>query len=204
MKSHRRTSSMIQFPSSRSGPTRLSRINQDSMHELPTKARELERLLAARKLQSWKKNLVREALQDHAAEVSDEMLVRCSAEGLMEYDGDLLLDMVHNLQHNMKQSLSECPRGRLYQRYEQMRDEKLMQQWESIEWDRKKDAMEDMLEDTKEEMKIQFGYLADRSNSTPTGPRSLRKQRSFSIGSGLELRQKVLAFYDSKTLQFYI
>ncbi|KAG6529968.1 uncharacterized protein LOC122040206 [Zingiber officinale] len=193
MKSHRRTSSMIQFPSSRSGPTRLSRINQDSMDELlPTEARELERPLAARKLPSWKKNLVTEARPDDAA---DEMLVRSSAEGLVEYDGDLLLDMVHNLQHNMKQSLSECPRGRLYERYEQLRDEKLMQQWESIEWVRKKDAMEtmeDMLEDIKAEMKIQFGYLADKSNSATTGPRCPRKQRSFSIGSGLELREKHL------------
>ncbi|RWW07000.1 hypothetical protein GW17_00029641 [Ensete ventricosum] len=113
--------------------------------------------------------------------------------GLVEFDGDLLLNMVDNLQHNMKQSLSGSSKGRLYEQYLQRRDAKLRREWGSAKWMRKKEVMmemEDGLEKISAEIKVRFGDSTDRNDSVLLGHHSLRKQRSFSVGSAIEFREQ--------------
>lgn len=179
--------------------------NQEVMHELRTRADELERLFAARRLGSSGCRMssvggvrLGDARVDSADEVFDEMPMESLGEptcGLVEFDGDLLLNMVDNLQYNMKQSLSGSSKGRLCEQYLQMRDAKLRREWGSAKWVRKKEVMmemEDGLEKISAEIKVRFGDSADRKDSLLLGHHSLRKQRSFSVGSAIEFREQVL------------
>ncbi|WOL19829.1 hypothetical protein Cni_G28631 [Canna indica] len=197
MKSHRRSSSMIQFPSERPQPSRPSRTNQLAMHELRSKADELERLFAARNLRfpSHRKSSARGGRGggrplDCAPEVIDEILLRSFGKrvgGLAEFDGDLVLNKVHNPRYNMKQSPSRNSRGRFYERYMQLRDAKLREKWGSAEWVRKKKSMksmEDVLEKTWATMKVQSGDSADWK-------KSFLQRGPFHVGSPTRFRDQV-------------
>lgn len=185
-----------------SGP---QRSNQEVMHELRTRADELESLFAARRpgssgcrMSSVGGVRLGDDRVDSADEVFDEMPLESSGEptsGLVEFDGDLLLNMVDNLQYNMKQSLSGSSKGRLYEQYLQMRDAKLRRERGSAKWVRKKEVMmemEDGLEKISAEIEVLFGDSADRKDSVLLGHHSLRKQRCFSVRSAIEFREQVL------------
>ncbi|CAL9748300.1 unnamed protein product [Musa acuminata subsp. burmannicoides] len=203
MRSHRRTFSMNQVPTGGYRSSGPQRSNQEVMHELRTRADELESLFAARRpgssgcrMSSVGGVRLGDARVDSADEVFDEMPMESSGEptsGLVEFDGDLLLNMVDNLQHNMKQSLSGSSKGRLYEQYLQMRDAKLRRERGSAKWVRKKEVMmemEDGLEKISAEIKVRFGDSADRKDSVLLGHHSLRKKRSFSVRSAIEFREQ--------------
>ncbi|RWW35619.1 hypothetical protein BHE74_00059428 [Ensete ventricosum] len=203
MRSHRRTFSMNQVPTGGYRSSGPQTSNQEVMHELRTRAAELERLFAARRLGSsgCRTSSVRgvrlgDARVDSADEVFDEMRMESLGEptsGSVAFDGDLLFNMVDNLQHNMKQSLSGSSKGRLYEQYLQRRDAKLRREWGSAKWMRKKEVMmemEDGLEKISAEIKVRFGDSTDRNDSVLLGHHSLRKQRSFSAGSAIEFREQ--------------
>ncbi|CAL9106624.1 unnamed protein product, partial [Musa acuminata var. zebrina] len=203
MRSHRRTFSMNQVPTGGYQSSGPQRSNQEVMHELRTRADELESLFAARRpgssgcrMSSVGGVRLGDARVDSADEVFDEMPMESLGEptsGLVEFDGDLLLNMVDNLQYNMKQSLSGSSKGRLYEQYLQMRDAKLRRERGSAKWVRKKEVMmemEDGLEKLSAEINVRFGDSADRKDSVLLGHHFLRKQRSFSVRSAIEFREQ--------------
>ncbi|CAA2972452.1 Hypothetical predicted protein [Olea europaea subsp. europaea] len=96
-------------------------------------------------------------------------------------------------------SVSECSRGKFYDRYTQKRDAKLRDEWCSnrVGKEAKLKAMKDSLEQSRAEIKAKLSESADRHDSISSTRRRAERLRSFNINSST-MDQQHLEFGNSE------
>ncbi|OEL21895.1 hypothetical protein BAE44_0017089 [Dichanthelium oligosanthes] len=160
--------------------------NQDRHGELQMKANELEKLYAAHKLTSSRRNKPTDVQVDSTPMVSEVKPIAvlpetiCTKQVVKEkittndFDADELLKMVNDQGYNISTpqklgilSLEES-RGKFYEQYMQKRDAKLKEDWklQREEKEAMLKAMHESLERSKAEMLAKFSRSADIPDST--------------------------------------
>lgn len=110
-------------------------------------------------------------------------------------------DYTNTLRHNFSElSFSDDSRGKLYEKYMQKRDAKLREEWGSkrVEKEAKLKAMQDILEQSRDEMKAKFSGSSDRQDSGYSARRRAEKLRSFSSRSNMKREQHPISTFQSE------
>uniref|UniRef100_A0A5B6ZPY0 COP1-interacting protein 7 n=1 Tax=Davidia involucrata TaxID=16924 RepID=A0A5B6ZPY0_DAVIN len=128
-----------------------------------------------------------------------------SSSNSAKFSASSLIKMVDNQDYSdaLKQNLSELDfsddsRGKFYDRYMQKRDAKLREEWSSkrVEKEAKMKAMQDSLQQSRDEMKAKFSGSADRQDSVFSARRRAERLRSFNARSAMK-REQPLKFVQS-------
>ncbi|KAJ0988504.1 hypothetical protein J5N97_006860 [Dioscorea zingiberensis] len=190
--------------------------NHEMNDELQMKADELEKLFAAHKLKTHGDQLVssrrdkpadvpkvseKQKIDPHSDQLMDvnQVIGNTNNGGEMEFDANLLLKMVDNLDsiNSMKQKLgglspSDGYRGKFYEKYMKKRDAKLREEWGSkkAQKEAKMKAMHDSLERSQAEMRAKFA-VASRQDLTLAHLRA-EKLRSFCNRSNLKNKDQIV------------
>lgn len=198
--------------------------NQELNDELKMKANELEKLFAAHKSSSARKNKPADMQVEQAASLifskppaeiapaqmldkntvtvnsRDSKTSNFSATPPMkmldnQYDGDSLKQKFSDL------GLSDDSRGKFYERYMQKRDAKLREDWGSrrAEKEAKMKAMQDRFERSRAEIKASFSGSVDRQDSAAGSTRRRAERlRSFNSQSNVKSEQHPIVLLQSE------
>ncbi|CAI9779934.1 unnamed protein product [Fraxinus pennsylvanica] len=128
---------------------------------------------------------------------SSKTMTKLKAAHLMKRVGSQKHDDILNRSF-AELSVSEGSRGKCYVSYMQKRDAKLREEWSSNRADKEArlKAMQDILEQSRAEMKIKFYGYADRENSISSAHRPAERLRSFNSRSIMQSEKKHQDFGD--------